>query len=227
MDRLVRTGEGSTFPPELSALLQASGREKREAAWAAFVGSYSQLLLHTARASGGDYDDAMDAYAWMLEQLRADDLHRLRAYTSERQCKFTTWLVVVARRLCLDHHRHRYGRADGPDPVQKQALAVRRRLVDLVTEDVDPEALTHSDVGNPEAEFVANELDGTLAAAVGSLAPRDRLLIKLRFDDDLSAREIAQVMGFPSTFHVYRQLKRLLATLRTSLQQQGVDTADR
>jgi RNA polymerase sigma factor (sigma-70 family) len=222
----VTSDRESTLPPELSALLTASDAPAREAAWAAFVERYSRLLLHTARSSGGDYDAVMDAYTWALEQLRRDDLHRLRAYAADRRCKFTTWLVVVVRRLCLDHHRQRYGRAGGREASSRDSLAARRRLVDLVTEDIDPSSVANSAAGNPDADLEAKELGGALSAAIGNLPPRERLLLKLRFEDDLSAREIAQVMGFATAFHVYRQLNRLVASLRASLRKRGVDATD-
>ena len=46
----------SQLPPELAALLAASGQEQVERAWAAFVAHHSRLLLHAARSLGADYD---------------------------------------------------------------------------------------------------------------------------------------------------------------------------
>jgi len=44
-------------------------------------------------------DGAMDAYAYVLERLRERDCARLRTYADGGPARFTTWLVVVARRL--------------------------------------------------------------------------------------------------------------------------------
>jgi hypothetical protein len=66
------------FPSELSSLLGATDAAARETAWPAFLNSYSRLLLHVARQVGHDYDAAMDAYTYIVEQLRAGDYHRLR-----------------------------------------------------------------------------------------------------------------------------------------------------
>jgi len=114
-------------PPELVGLLNASDPAAREVAWASFVKSHSRLLLHVARSIGRDYDAAMDAYAYLLELLRADDCRRLRAYAADGRSKFTTWLVVVARRLCLDHLRHRYGRLREEGGSSGGGRAARRR----------------------------------------------------------------------------------------------------
>ncbi len=205
-------------------LLDGADPKAREAAWKTFLETHSRLLLHTARRMSRDYDAAMDAYTYLLEQLRRDDCQRLRAYASDGRSKFTTWLVVVARRLCLDHLRQRYGRAT-QDTVRSHAVRlVRRQLADLLTEELDPSRLTSdATADNPEMRLRRDELSGALAAAFGSLEPRDRLLLKLRFDDGLPAREIGQIMGFATPFHVYRRLNSLLERLRAQLRGCGVE----
>ncbi|OLC45159.1 MAG: hypothetical protein AUH68_04945 [Gemmatimonadetes bacterium 13_1_40CM_4_69_5] len=117
---------------ELSRLFEASDARARDSAWADFVAAHSRLLLHVARSLTTDHDAAMDGYAHVLERLREHDCRRLRGYAPDGRTKFTTWLVVVARRLCLDFHRHRYGRSDDPAPDAAAARAARRRLVNLV-----------------------------------------------------------------------------------------------
>lgn len=216
------------LPPELSALFEAGSPAARDSAWTAFVETHSRLLLHTARGQLREHDAAMDAYAYLLEQLRRDDFRRLRTYSPTGRCKFTTWLVVVARRLCLDHVRQRYGRISATEPQQQDASVARWRLVELVGENIDPAALAPatSTAGTSETDLYRKELDKALTAAVGTLEPRDRLLLKLRFEDDLSAREIAQVLGFATPFHVYRRLKTLLETLRETLRERGVQEAE-
>jgi RNA polymerase sigma factor (sigma-70 family) len=210
------------LPAELSALLDAVDPAAREAAWQAFLETYGRLLLHTARSVGRDYDAAMDAYAYLLEQLRADDFRRLRAYLPTDRSKFTTWLVVVARNLCVDHLRQRYGRADeaGGDAVESRAA--RRRLADLLAAELDVDALSDATALDPESRIQADDLTRAVAGAVAELAPRDRLLLTLRFEDDLPAREIGRILRFPTPFHVYRRLNFLLAQLRSSLRRRGV-----
>ena len=215
----------SAHPPELVDLLNATDPAAREAAWETFVGNHSRLLLHTARSQGRDHDTAMDAYAFLLEQLHAGDFHRLRAYADDGRCKFTTWLVVVARRLCLDHHRQRYGRVRDAGPQRTEERIARRRLTDLIAEELDGAALSAAGTPNPEAEVVARERGAVLTAALAALEARDRLLLKLRFEDDLPAREIGQVMGLATPFHVYRRLNALLSALRRALEGRGVDGA--
>jgi hypothetical protein len=46
--------------------------------------------------------------------------------------------------------------------------------------------------------------------------------LKLRFENDFSAREIGRILRFPTPFHVYRRLTLLLAQLRELLRRRGV-----
>jgi DNA-directed RNA polymerase specialized sigma24 family protein len=120
----------------LESLLTASGPEPRSNAWAAFLSRYSAALLHAARSMGGDHDLVMDRYAFIVEALERDDFRRLRIYLTEGRGAFTTWLLVVARRLCLDHHRHRYGRLQSDGPAAIGRRTERKRLADLLGDEL-------------------------------------------------------------------------------------------
>lgn len=209
------------LPPELSALLDAGDEIARETAWKQFVETHSPLLLHAARAVGRSYDATMDAYAYLLEQLRRDDFHRLRAYVADERSGFTAWLLVVARRLCVDHLRQRYGRRDAPSPRSREAGAVRRQLVDLLAEELDVTSLTDPSGHDPETEMRSRELGTALTNALAGLDPLDQLLLKLRFEDGLSVREVGRVMSFSSPFQVYRRLNAILKRLQDALRQRG------
>ena len=82
------------------------------------------------------------------------------------------WLILVARRLCIDHHR-RNGR-------------VRRLLANL---QYTPPAI-------PSVELVAEEREllHRLQASLQRLKRRERELIGLRVAADLSYREIAEIL---------------------------------
>jgi RNA polymerase sigma factor (sigma-70 family) len=214
------------LPNELSRLLAAAGPDQADAAWAEFVRAHSRLLLHVARTLAHDHDAAMDRFAYLLEQLRRDDCRRLRSFVADGRSKFTTWLVVVARRLCLDYDRSQYGRADrATDPEHRASRAERRQLHDLVGAETDLGTLPDPAGRGADDAVVARERGEALAAALAALEPADRLLLRLRFDDAKAASEIARVMGFPTQFHVYRRLDRVLALLRRELESRGIRDA--
>jgi RNA polymerase sigma factor (sigma-70 family) len=200
----------------------------REAGWEHFLSTHSRLLLHVARSFGDDHDAVMDRYTYLLEQLRRDDFRRLRGYAATDESEFSTWLVVVAQRIYLDHHRNRYGRSRSggtESPAQEEERTARRRLVDLVGAEIDLDAVIDGDGKNPEDSLRSDEVHRALAAALAALAPRDRLLIKLRFEDGLDMPEIARSLRLPTRFHAYRRLGHALADLRRALEKSGIREA--
>ena len=210
------------LPRELAELLGAPDAETRERAWTAFLERYHRYLLGTARFVGKGYDEAMDRYGYVLEELRADDFHRLRFYTADAGSKFSTWLVVVVRRLCRDYERKKYGRVRATGRKARERGEVRRRLQDLVTVELEPGRHEDRARSNPERELRERELKLALAAAMDDFGPEERLLIKLRFEDDLPVTKVAEVLRLRSEFQVYRRLKKITATLRARLEREGI-----
>jgi RNA polymerase sigma factor (sigma-70 family) len=213
-----------SLPPTLARLLAANDPAAFEAAWAPFLAEYTPLLLHVARKFRKDYDAAADAYACIVEQLRADDSRRLRTFVADGRSDFSTWLVVVAQRICLDHLRHRYGRRRSqPDHSSADTeAAARRRLVDLVGAEVDLSSLVDNFAVDPEEAARTGEAYAALRVLLLRLEPRDRLLLKLRFEDDLPVTQVAENLGYPTRFHVYRRLAIVLGQLRAELEKRGI-----
>lgn len=212
------------LPPEVGEFLGATDPAVRDAAWDRFVASYSRLILHVARSVFRDADEAMDAYTCCLERLRADGGRRLSTFDSRNNSKFSTWLVVVARRMCLDCLRQKQGRvlahAKGTGRFS-DGQKIRRRILELTGEAGALETLQDPGL-DPAARTVKSEGLRLLTQVLEELPPADRLLLSLRFEDDLSASEIARVAGLPSPFHVYRRLNRLLLELRKRLNGRGM-----
>lgn len=218
---------GSSSPVELSRLLHAAHLPDREAAWEELIGSHTRLLLSVARSFGGDGDAAMERYAFVLGKLREAEFRRLRAFDPNAGATFSTWLTVTARRLCLDFHRSRYGRPRGAEPNDKSSVlrAARRALNDSPTSSIDADTLTGSDA-TADVDVIRSHRDECLREELARLTPRERLLLTLRFEDDLPASRIAGIIGLPTQFHVYRKLNVILATLRTQLRSRGIEDSD-
>jgi RNA polymerase sigma factor (sigma-70 family) len=93
-------------------------------------------------------------------------LAALRAYPDLRDARnLRGWLVTIAHRKAIDHHRAR-GRA--PVPV----ATVRE-----------------------EPAFDPDPADGEIWAAVAALPPKQRAAVTLRFASDLPHEEIADALG--------------------------------
>jgi RNA polymerase sigma factor (sigma-70 family) len=212
-----------SLPDVLQALLSAADPAAQESAWAAFLEAHSRLVFHVARSLGGDHDAVMDRYAFVLEALRRDGFRRLRGYCADATGKFSTWLIVVVRRLCLDHHRQRYGRTQSESRSALDQRAERRQLEDLVGEELALASLESPPDQIPDEAFSRVELRRGLERALAGLDVSDRLILRLRFEDDCSVPEIARLLGEDSPFRLYRRLDRILADVRRSLQAAGIE----
>jgi RNA polymerase sigma factor (sigma-70 family) len=223
----LRSGSASgSVPSELADLLAAGDEAATRRAWDRFLEAYHRLVLHTALRTTRNRDTAMDGYAFVLEKLREDDFRRLRAFEGTGRAKFTTWLVVITRRMVLDHQRSRYGRQRGEETeATRDQLSARRRLADLVSDVVDVEATPDTAAADPGLDLRLAERRAALARALSELEPADQLLLSLRFVDGAAGRDIADLMGMPTPFHAYRRINVVLARLRTCLVSQGIDDA--
>ena len=213
----------------LLRLLEAEDPAGRDSAWAEFVAEYSRLILHVARSVCGNHDAAMDGYAYVLEHLCGDDFSRLRAFVADGRSEFSTWLLVVAQRLCFDYQRKRYGRSrprEGRAAFAEEESQVRVRLVDLIGENVEITGIVDENGLDPERAVRVKQVHAAVESALGALSPRERLLIKLRFEDGCSDPEIAQNLELPTRWHAYRLMSETLNKMKTSLSRNGISESE-
>jgi len=215
-------------PFELSQLLGAVDSSSRQAAWEDLIARHTRLLLAVSRSFNGGHDEAMERYTYILDKLREDDFRRLRTFDENSGARFSTWLTVAARRLCLDHLRALYGRQrDSAKPKRIYPLrTIRRALADSVGPEVDVERIVDEQSPSLIVQTVVGERDEALRAVLAKLKSRERLLLALRYEDDLSAARIARIVGLPTPFHVYRQLNAVLEKLRRMLESRGIEGVD-
>lgn len=115
--------DSSVSSLEDSELLRQFSTEKenrRHRAWKEFLSRHSELILKTVWQFESDRDAAMEVYLYVCEQLADQQFSKLRDYDRTRgktPAKVTTWLTVVVRNLCIDHHRQKEGRSRYPDAV--------------------------------------------------------------------------------------------------------------
>jgi RNA polymerase sigma factor (sigma-70 family) len=77
----------------------------------------------------------------------------------------------------------------------------------------------------PDTALAQKEWRATIDAALAQLDTEDRVILRLRFEDDVSVPEIARLLRLGSPFALYRRLKRILATLRKALESGGISDA--
>lgn len=102
---------------------------------------------------------------------------------------------------------------------QQWLLAARRMSSVRLTDEADeaaPEEIPDRQP-NPESAAELAEQQGRLGRALAGLAPRERLLLQFRFEEDLTLGEIARLMGLGDPQRADRQIRELLKRLREEL----------
>jgi RNA polymerase sigma-70 factor (ECF subfamily) len=143
-----------------------------------------RLFRHLLRLLG---DEAVAEDVFQQAWLQVAE--RISRYDGTRP--FGPWLFAVARNLALDQLR-------------------RRRPESL--DDVDEPVAPGGGDSDPLARAVAREMSGRLADALAGLAPLDREVLSLRFEEDLALPELAEALRVPvptAKARLYRALARL------------------
>lgn len=168
-------------------------------AFAALVEEHQRYIFNLALRVVKDENEALD--------LAQETF--VRAWTAlpnfKGQSQFRTWLYRIVTNLC-------YNRLSN----------LRRSLNDLGDDMLENIPETDSPFDNPAHEFESNETRGYLHRAIEGLDENYRLLITLRYQNELSYEEIASTLNLPlgtvktGIFRAKAQLRNALAALEDS-----------
>ena len=155
----------------------------------------------------------------------------------KRYLRDTSWAAHVPQRMrervreverASERLRNRLGRSPTTDEVAEDiglevtdvleaaeaATAYTAVSLDAPVQEEDGGPTRAETVGADEERYDLIELEAMLEPAVRALPARQRVILLLRFQQDMTQSEIAQVMGI-SQMHVSRLLRQALARLRT------------
>jgi len=158
---------GTVVAEQRERQLIARARAGNTAAFDALAVDYAPRVYRLAVRMLGDAEEAEEA----LQETM------LRAYRSlgkfRGEAAFSTWLYAITARVCL----------------------TRKRAAKLRPEQVPYEELRIATCDTAE-QMLRREAGDRVQRALNALPPRDRLLMVLRFVEELSHEEIARVMGW-------------------------------
>jgi RNA polymerase sigma factor for flagellar operon FliA len=142
--------------------------------------------------------------------------------------------LTVRDRLTLDEayevlrsgSEFNQSRADVEALVARFPVRHKRSFVDDALIDSLPAQTDAPDSGvlALDAAAVAQEVSGVLAGAVRKLPAQDRLILRMRFEDDCGIADIARALHLEAK-PLYRRVEKLLATLRSALESAGMTAA--
>jgi RNA polymerase sigma-70 factor (ECF subfamily) len=173
-------------------------------AWNELVVRYQRMVyaqvLKALPARNGRTDEAIveDILSEVFVGLLQNDMAALRGFKGE--CKFSTWLCVVARRVTWRHISRR--------PRERQLLGISDSSVQIelgVTEEV--ESL---------ANLIGTENKMHLAKCLEQMKPADRQILEMYYHQELDYREISQRTGLsinavgPKLSRAHERLRKLM-----------------
>jgi RNA polymerase sigma-B factor len=137
----------------------------------------------------------------------------------ERIMQVNSTVEVLSRRLGRSPTPAEIGKEIGARP--EDVLEALEASVAYEASSLDAPRSTDSDsdsyaesIGADDDAYEQIEYMQTIAPTMRALPERDRMVLKLRFEDDLTQSEIADRIGV-SQMHVSRLIRRALARLRT------------
>jgi DNA-directed RNA polymerase specialized sigma subunit len=86
-------------------------------------------------------------------------------------------------------------------------------------------AVNDARLDRSEDEQIVARVDAALSNAIAALPPRDQLILKLRFENDMKIADISRLVDIPVK-PLYRELSNIVRDLRERLRQEGIDGRD-
>lgn len=151
------------------------------------------------------------SYRMMGNRSEAEDVGQetfLRVYANlaryDQSHKFSTWIYRIATNLCIDRLRKR-----------RMTFSLDQEVAG--TEGLDLYSQTPVQQKTPEAEVVTLEIQQEVQQAMDQLPVKYKTIMILRYIEDLSLREVSEIVSLPVTtiktrIHRGREaLKKLLS----------------
>lgn len=158
------------------------------------VGQYHYRLLRYLVYLTSKREQAED----LVQETWMRVLQRAGQYNG--RSRFEPWLFSIARNLAIDHLRRRHNLAEDTESVL--------------------EIIAAPDVHSPFAAAARTEDATRISGALNGLEPIYREVLLLRFQEDLSLDEIAQVTRAPVPT-ISSRIQRGLARMRSQLAEAG------
>lgn len=164
-----------------------------QAAFGALVERYQNAIYNLAYRMLGSPEEAEDA----AQEIFVRVYRQLARYDAER--RFSTWVLTIATNFCIDQLRRR-----------------RMQLVPL--EQIVPWARSRET--GPEGQSLDREARDEMQGLLRELPEKYRAVLILRYWQDLSCAEIAEILKLPEGT-VKTQLHRARKALGRLLAEQG------
>ena len=167
-------------------------------------------------------EEGHECFVHVLDRLMENNYARVNAF--QGRSTFKTYLVSITTRLAIDFYRHRYGKiSKKSNPEQITSKRSYLKVVPITDQEnlSDEKPLDHI-VIKKEDEDAGKRLEEILQSLVSDLSPEDRLLLKMKYDDDFKVSEIAALLNLDQK-RTYRKIDAILSSLKEKILKEHVD----
>ncbi|MBN1832984.1 MAG: sigma-70 family RNA polymerase sigma factor [Deltaproteobacteria bacterium] len=174
------------------------------------VRRFSNLVYHSVQHTLVEKNisftpqDLEDLHNTIFLQLFEHGCRKLKQYRGKNGCSLASWIRVVAVRVVLNHIRKK-----GMDAIAWQMKRTPLEdLSKLIGEEMDPLTLMQNE-----------EQDRLVENGIQSLPPRDRLFIRLYFDQGTPIEDVAETMqiSVPNAYTIKHRAVRKLKSYVSSM----------
>jgi len=181
-----------------------------ENSWRFFVEKYSRFVYSIALrllpgSLEGREDLAQDTYLSVFSRLQGDNYRLLRDFRG--RCRFTTYLfrmVQTSRSEALRRAGREGERTEYIDFSDEANRAIQAAVQDGKVDAFDIPSVS------------PQRLRDHITRAVEGLSPREKLLLRLRFQEGLKLRELAAALGYRDTNDAAYGLRKSLKSMDLS-----------
>jgi RNA polymerase sigma-70 factor len=181
--------------------LAAACAQHNAAAWSSFMRLYQKYLNDIALSVSPNCDAASElAGSVLVDMFLPDRSGQSRIASYHGRSSLATWLRVIVCHRAINERELKYNSLERIESIPEVAETAEVRNIEAVLRAVRYE------------EMIRDSLRGGCKC----LSDRERLLLLLRYDEELQVSQIARLLGVcPST--VTRQLERVQGKLRENV----------
>ena len=165
-------------------------------------------------------EEGHECYVYVLDKLMENNYSMINAFKG--RSTFKTYLFSITNRLAIDFYRQRYGKTSKKsNPEQSAPKKARLKIVSVIDqENLSDEERLDETVMNREEKKVKTRLEGIVKSHLSELSPEDRLLLKMKYEDDFKVSEIAEILKLDQK-KTYRRINTLLSAFKEEFLQEG------
>jgi RNA polymerase sigma factor (sigma-70 family) len=167
-----------------------------------------------------DTEEGHACYVYVLDKLNEDNQRRIRQF--QGKSSFKTYIVSITTRLAIDFFRSRYGRTNPcQDTSNYTPNFVAKIGLDDIPELQDNGLLPDQMVSLMESISKKKQVLQIVQTTFQHLSDEERLVLKLRFNNDQKISQIAKVLALNQR-NLYNYIERILNRFKKAIKNEGL-----